>query len=123
MATNITKDNLIKLQFTLSDIVKEKDKLKSALLEITLKSISPNLHDNNTDTISSDAHLLLFFVNSILSETTSEVLEVLIPNELDINPNVNTNTEIDYKAKYEQTLEKVNTLQEELFSYRNGSNN
>jgi len=123
MTTKITKDNLIKLQFTLGDIVKEKDKLKSALLEITLKTISPNPYDEYTDTISSDAHLLLFFINCILSETTSEVLDALIPDELYENLNINTNEEVDYKAKYEQTLEKVNTLQEKLLSYRNGSNN
>jgi hypothetical protein len=123
MATKITKDNLNKLQFTLGDIVKEKERLKSALLEITLKTISPTPNNDYTESISSDAHLLLFFVNSILLETTNEVLEALIPNELYTNPNVNTNNEIDYKVKFEQTLEKVNTLQEELLSYRNGSNN
>lgn len=116
MATKITQNKLNQLKQTLSGFVEEKDKLKSALLEITLKTISPNPNNDYTESISSDAHLLLFFINSILSETTSEVLDALIPN-------VNTNNEIDYKVKFEQTLEKVNTLQEEIFSYRNGSNN
>lgn len=123
MTTKITKDNLNQLKQTLSGFVEDKDKLKSALIEITLNAISPNPNNDYTESISSDAHLLLFFVNSILTETTREVLDALIPNELDTNPNVNTNNEIDYKVKFEQTLEKVNTLQEELLSYRNGSNN
>lgn len=123
MTTKITQNKLNQFKHTLSCFVEEKDKLKSALTEITLNTIRPHPNNDYTESISSDAHLLLFFINSILSETTNEVLDALIPNELDLNPNVNINNGDDYKAKYEQTLEKVNTLQEELLNYRNGSNN
>jgi hypothetical protein len=75
--TELSQQKLSNLRFLISGIVEDKSKIQSGLSDLILQSISPGIDSNETETLSSDAHLLLLFVNMLISCSDQTLLDCI----------------------------------------------
>jgi hypothetical protein len=77
MSKPTSHHHLQQLSRILSGLTEEKERMQSAFSEILLQTISPRVNENESQSISTDAHLLLFLLKDIVDCANEETLKAL----------------------------------------------
>ena len=117
METNLVKKGLQSIYGGLQMLSESKPAQMSALAEVSIILSYSEIRDNHQidDEVTSLLNTMHFLLKDLNPESVKLITDYISNREQEIH---SIEPGIDYKSKYEQTLEKLNIAQEELLNLK-----